>query len=260
MIFFSLLLLFGLENEVPFPIESPTENNFKNVRDVMLVTNFHPEPSIEHLLIKTEKNLDTVSYSDTKASIGLLRKRLGEEHRQGQISIDSIKSAFTNHLVNRIIPHWYGTPWSFGGHTAIPNQGEIACGYFISTTLRDMGIKLNRYKLAQKSPLDEAKAISCGSPIYSIIQESPEKAIAEIDNLTKEGLHFIGFDTGHVGFLLKQKGELFLIHSNYFSPVSVCIERIEESRAFKSFSKFHLVDISNNDILIQRWLDNGIVL
>ena len=52
----------------------------------------------------------------------------------------------------------------------------------------------------------------------------------------------------------------FLIHSNYLSPVSVCIETLKESRVFKSFTKFHLVAISHNDTLLQRWLDNGTVL
>lgn len=257
MLIFSFLLLLGFEYDMPYESETITENRTYNVR---LACDFNHVPSIDSLLVRTKKNKDTVSYSDTKTQIGILREHLGDGHKQGSISLDSIKAAFTNHLVNRIIPHWYGTPWSFGGHTATPNQGEIACGYFISTTLRDMGIKLNRYKLAQKSPIDEAKVISCGSPINSIIQENPEKAIEEIHKLTKEGLHFIGFDTGHVGYLLKQKGQLFLIHSNYYSPVSVCLERIEDSRAFKSFTKFHIVDISNNDVLIQRWLENGTVL
>jgi hypothetical protein len=65
---------------------------------------------------------------------------------------------------------------------------------------------------------------------------------------------------GHVGYLLKHKGQLFLIHSNYFSPGRVCIEPLKEAKVFNSFSTFHLVDISNNDVLIQRWLDNGMVL
>ena len=257
MIFFSILLFFGFMNEMPPIIESAAEHR---IADERLVPIFEAMLFNERLKLDLETDLDTISYADTKADVDQLRKRLNEGLRLGNISFDSIKAEFTNHLVYKIIPHWYGTPWSFEGHTALPNQGKIACGYFISTTLRDMGIKLNRYKLAQKSPIDEAKIISCGSVIYSVVQETPEKAFEEIDRLTKEGLHFIGFDKGHVGYLLKRKGELFLIHSNYLSPGSVCIEPLAESRVFKSFSKFHLVDISNNDLLLQLWLDNGTVL
>lgn len=257
MLLFSLLVLFGFESKIPpatisidrgtIVAEGPATHRATNIRNDSLKT-----------IPKTAK--DSVSYVERKANIGQLRKRLGEGLRTGDISLDSIKAVFTDHLVDKLIPHWYGTPWSFGGHTAVPNKGEIACGYFISTTLRDMGIKLNRYKLAQQSPIDEAKIISCGSEIYSVTQENPEKAFEEIDGLTKEGLHFIGFDKGHVGYLLKRKGELFLIHSNYFSPGSVCMEPLEDSRVFQSFSKFHLVDISNNDMLIKLWLDNAVIL
>jgi hypothetical protein len=201
-----------------------------------------------------------VSYIDTKLAAKALRLRLREDLRNGIISFDQVKKDFTHQLVKEIIPHWYGTPWSFGGHTSVPNQGEIACGYFISTTLRDMDMKLNRYALAQKSPIDEAKMISCGSDILSVVQETPEKAFEEIDRLTQEGLYFIGFDEGHVGYLLKRDGELLLIHSNYFSPVSVCMEKLEESRVFDRFTSFHLVDISHNEALLKRWLENGSVL
>ena len=62
-----------------------------------------------------------------------------------------------------------------------------------------------------------------------------------------------------MGYLLKRKGELLLIHSNYFSPVSVCMETLAESRVFKRFTTFHLVAISDNDSLLQRWLDNTAV-
>ena len=257
MLLFSLLVLFGFESKIP-----PTTISINKDKIVAegSATNRATNIRNDSLKIIPKKEKDSVSYVERKANIGQLRKRLGEGLRTGDISLDSIKVVFTDHLVDKIIPHWYGTPWSFGGHTAVPNKGEIACGYFISTTLRDMGIKLNRYKLAQQSPIDEAKIISCGSEIYSVIQENPEKAFQEIDDLTKEGLHFIGFDKGHVGYLLKWKGELFLIHSNYFSPGSVCMEPLEESRVFKSFSKFHLVDISNNDVLIKLWLDNAVIL
>lgn len=257
MLFFFILLFLGFMNEMPPKIESAAEHRISAER---LEPIFEDIVYNEQLHLDLEMDLDTISYEDTKADADQLRKRLSEGLRLGKISFDSIKAEFTNHLVDKIIPHWYGTPWSFEGHTALPNQGKIACGYFISTTLRDMGMKLNRYKLAQKSPIDEAKIISCGLVIKSVLEETPEKAFEEIDRLTKEGLHFIGFDKGHVGYLLKRKGKLFLIHSNYLSPGAVCIEPLAESRVFQSFSIFHLVDISNNERLLQLWLDNGTVL
>jgi hypothetical protein len=259
MLLISLLLSLGFINEIPPKTEKETGVNNDTIKVFPPLENRDVK---EQILIEFKTNLDSIanSYASTKLNANELRLQLKENLKQGTISFEDIRTAFTNQLVDKIIPHWYGTPWSFGGHTTVPNQGKIACGYFISTTLRDMGLNLNRFTLAQKSPIDEAKMISCGAKINSVVQETPEKAIETIDNLTKEGLYFIGFDEGHVGYLLKREGELFLIHSNYLIPVAVCIETLKEARVFKRFSKFHLVAISHNDDLLQRWLDNSTVM
>ena len=260
MLFFSLLLSLGFINEMPAKIEKVAPFYCLVIEKPLPIAETRSFNEGVTLEFKTDLDSIADSYASAKVDADQLRLRLKEGIRLGTISFDNIRTAFTNQLVDKIIPHWYGTPWSFGGHTAIPNQGKIACGYFISTTLRDMGINLNRYKLAQKSPIDEAKMISCGSVINKVVQDTPEKAFEDIDYLTKEGLYFIGFDEGHVGYLLKREGELFLIHSNYLSPVSVCMETLKESRVFKRFTKFHLVAISHNDTLLQHWLDNNAVL
>jgi len=259
MLFFSLLLSLGFTSEVPPTIDKETVYVHIAEKPLPIV---ETRSFKEGVTIAFKTDLDSIAdaYARAKVDVGQLRLRLKEGLRLGTISFDNIKTAFANQLVDKIIPNWYGTPWSFGGHTAIPNQGKIACGYFISTTLRDMGINLNRYTLAQKSPIDEAKMISCGSVINKVVQDTPEKVLEEIDRLTEEGLYFIGFDEGHVGYLLKREGELFLIHSNYLSPGSVCMETLKESRVFARFTKFHLVAISHNVTLLQRWLDNSPVL
>ena len=259
MLFVSLLLSLGFINEIPPKIDKVAVHSYAVEKPLPIVENMSFKEGVP-FEFKTDLDSIAVSYASTKVEAGQLRLRLKEDLRLGTISFENIKTAFTNQLVDKIIPHWYGTPWSYGGHTAIPNQGKIACGYFISTTLRDMGINLNRYTLAQKSPIDEAKMISCGSVINKVVQDTPEKALEKIDRLTKEGLYFIGFDKGHVGYLLKREGELFLIHSNYLSPVSVCMETLKESQVFKRFTTFHIVAISHNDALLQRWLDNGALL
>jgi len=252
-----LILLGGLQNEplhqvdpsVPesrtLPIASPT---------------FWGKIMVEPETSDFDNDADTVSYAATKIRIGLLRTRLHYDLNKNRIDLDSVKQVFGDRLINHVIPYWYGTGWSFGGHTSVPKEGKIACGYFVSTTLNDMGLKLDRYKLAQKSPIDEAKALSCGTEITTIAHEDPEQALAQINAHIKKGVYFIGFDTGHVGFLVKKKGKLFLVHSNYLSPVSVCIEPLETAKVFKTFTKFHLVDISNNEKLIEKWLNNDVVL
>jgi len=245
---------------------------------VLLLTNTQkPDTSSEILLVDNERkektegdlecpvewadinvNIDAGprSYTDAKIQMYSMKKELGAQFRAGAVSLDSVKEVFTENLLNTIIPYWYGTTWSFEGHTAIPNKGEIACGYLISTTLKDMGLMLNRYKLAQKGPLDEALTIGCGSVVTTLVTKNTEDALESIDLLVKEGIYFIGFDAGHVGYLVKRKEGLYLIHSNYLHPGEVQIECLEESRVFQSFSVFHIVDISNNEFLLVRWLNS----
>lgn len=207
-----------------------------------------------------QEQSDSLSYTATKSQIDLLRGRLRNDLSENRIDMDSVKRTFSDRLMHQIIPYWYGTPWSFGGHTSTPRKGKIACGYFVSTTLNDMGLNFDRYKLAQMSPIDEAKAISCGTEIKTISDGDPDQALVAIDQFVKEGVYFIGFDTGHVGFLIKEKNTLYLVHSNYFSPISVCIEPLATARVFNTFTKFHLVDISHNERLIKKWLNNEVVL
>ncbi|NHF61404.1 hypothetical protein FK220_018770 [Flavobacteriaceae bacterium TP-CH-4] len=254
---FIALLLFGSWNGMlpeSHPLESlPLGNtNMVNPAGALMAVDTRP--------LDTKKDPDSLSYGEMKTGIANLRKSLAENFREGTVTMDSIQEKFVENLVDNIIPYWLDTPWSFEGHTAVPKHGKIACGYFISTTLRDMGLRLNRYKLAQKGPLDEAKALSCGEKIYSVVEMDPEKAFSEIDRITKDGIYFIGFDKGHVGYVLKRNSALYLVHSNYLYPALVRIESLKDSRVFQSYTTFHLVAISNNSTLMQRWLDNSTIL
>lgn len=62
-------------------------------------------------------------------------------------------------LSTRVYSHWKGTPWDFNGYINTPGKGVIACGYFVSTTLKHVGVKINRYKMAQQSALNEVKTL-----------------------------------------------------------------------------------------------------
>ncbi|MFS4418245.1 hypothetical protein [Maribacter sp. 2307ULW6-5] len=205
----------------------------------------------------TERSLG--SYDDEKKAGKELAHHLKTVAGHRTLESHQVGQRFTAHLVNRIFPHWYGTEWTFNGHTAVPKKGSIACGYFVSTTLRDMGLNLNRYHMAQKGPLDEAQMISSGSAITTITAQTAQEAMDALDAYAEEGLYFIGFDKGHVGFLLKEKGQLSLIHSNYLWPVSVVSEPLEKAAILNKFSTYHLVPITHNPGLMQKWLAGTIV-
>lgn len=193
----------------------------------------------------------TTSYTSTRASIKKERQQLLAQ----KLSSDSLSIIFKTALLNKIIPYWEGTPWAFEGHISQPHTGEIACGYFVSTTLQHIGLNLNRYHLAQQSPINEAKTLAIDTSAVQTFSEASSLAnIVAIQNYLKEGIHFIGFDQSHVGYILKEKNQLYIIHSNYMDNIGVQIEPIQQSAVFQSYDIFHIVPLSTNEALLDYWV------
>ncbi len=211
---------------------------------------FHTDDKTGFFDLKLKED-SSLTYQKTKKDISQIRFDLSNN----SISEDSLSNLFTDLLVNKIIPYWYQTKWSFEGHTAQPKKGEIACGYFVSTTLKDMGLNINRYKLAQQSPINEARTLSLSTPVIEINKPSTIENINELKLKMKEGIYFIGFDQSHVGYILKKNDRLYLIHSNYINSKGVEIEVIEESVVFSSYNKFYLVELSTNRELLKTWIN-----
>ena len=194
------------------------------------------------------------NYSITKSivkkqriSLSKLYSKLSDSAQKNSF-LDSASQLFDSLLLNRIVPYWYGTEWDFNGHTSKPNVGKIACGYFVSTTLRDMGLNLNRYELAKKGPEDEANSVAISQAYTSV---TPSDSINEKLNSIPNGLYFVGLDN-HVGYLYKEKGNTYFLHSNYIAN-KVMIEPTTTSVAFES-STYFISMISGNRLLMEKWL------
>lgn len=201
-----------------------------------------------------------LSYISLKSDINISRKQLAQSYKisaNKSETLNQIRNKFTAHLVSEIIPQWYGTKWSFDGYSETPKSGSIACGYFVSTTLRDVGLNINRYKLAQKAPYHEAEAIACGTSIETLQDKSKEELKAYFIKNKKDGLYFIGLDF-HVGFILKEGQNIYFIHSNYINNSGPIKEKINDSRVMKS-SVYHFCNITHNDVLLKKWLNNEVV-
>ena len=206
------------------------------------------------LLIITVSN-----YSTTRLKVEKEREILKEKYiKQANKSqtLEEARKQLTEYLYQDVFNHWYATKWSFEGHTETPKQGTIACGYFVSTTLRDVGFNLNRYKLAQKSPEEEAKSIACGTTIEKL-QNVTKQELKKYFLKQKDGIYFIGLDF-HVGYIYKNNQEVHFIHSNYIDNKGVMKETIENSKAIVS-SKYFIASITHNDNLIKKWLLKEIV-
>lgn len=194
------------------------------------------------------------TYAEAKAKAQRQRTELAGAFRRGAIGLDSAGRVFAETLLNGIVPHWYGTPWSFEGHTEKPGDGKIACGYFISTTLLHAGVRLNRYRLAQQNPETEAKAVAMGDSVSVFRGNWLKKVAPALQTTLQDGLYFAGLGGSHVVYLLKRRGDLFVLHSNYTYPAQVLIEPAGERSVISNYSEFFIVPVSGNNRLIEAWL------
>ncbi|MCB0397844.1 MAG: hypothetical protein KDD36_14425 [Flavobacteriales bacterium] len=214
--------------------------------------------------------IDTTAYGLRITPIGkyisakqeCVSKRQLLQTRYKSATTDSTRSVITaeagrvltEQLINRIFPFWYGTAWDFNGITDVPGEGEIACGYFVSTTLKHAGLNVNRYKLAQKSAYTGSRCLSINDDMKIIRNKSPEQMVDFAKDEVRDGLYTVGLDY-HVGFLLIRNKEVFFIHSSYLNREGVMIEKAQDSPAFAS-NTYILVSITHNAPLLEKWLMN----
>ena len=86
-------------------------------------------------------------YQVLKDSVSTLRKIYKAQYQQSINKTEVIKLArasFIKLLEKDFFTIWNGTQWDFYGTTQVPQKGKIACGYFVTTVLRDMGVKIDR--------------------------------------------------------------------------------------------------------------------
>lgn len=166
---------------------------------------------------------------------------------------DSIMSLnFFTIMTDSVFPSWMGTKWDYNGISNIPGKGMIACGYFVTTTLKHVGFNLNRYKLAQQAASTVIQVLCDSSRLYSY---SVDAAIKKLKGLGNNKLYVVGLDY-HVGFIAVKNNEVFFIHSDYFKG-EVLKEKAQNSKAFKNTSAYVFGEITNNKELFNKW-KNGI--
>ena len=201
-----------------------------------------------------ETKADELDYDSTLALLASQKTTLKNALSQSQISIDSVGQYFCHTLVNDIIPYWYGTTWDFNGHTDRPNEGLIACGYFVSTTLRHFDLKVNRFKLAQQASLNILKSLACDTKIYSYSNPDKTKMLEELKSSLEEGIYVVGL-SNHVGFLYLKENEIYFLHSTFLTPGEVIAEIAEKSDAFMWSDVYYIGSVSNNPTLLKKWLN-----
>jgi hypothetical protein len=198
---------------------------------------------------------NTSTYSQQIDAICKTQNRLNAVYKGGvkirqDKCVSASKAYIYTQLIDTIFPSWYGTEWDFNGYSNLPKKGQIACGYFVTTTLKHIGFNLNRYKLAQQYSHSIVNTL-CNN--VQFVRNNDTAKLFNYINNKKDQLYIVGLDN-HVGFISKEKDGIYFIHSSYLDPIAVIKEKASQSEALLSSNLFVLGHFSDNDTIIKSWL------
>ena len=200
---------------------------------------------------------DAASYDVLCEQLRIWRVELAERHKRARTA--EVKATIENearivleHMLPAMMRCWIGTKWDFNGTAAKPGEGKIACGYFVSTVLRDAGLEVNRFRLAQQASsniiltfIDEADTTRAYNQKYEIfiagMAESPV------------GVYICGLDT-HVGFVINRSDGFRFIHSSGSAPHEVVDESPEDAGVLQRSKDRMLGNLTANRGFIRTWL------
>lgn len=166
--------------------------------------------------------------------------------------LGSTEGLLTHMLVDSLLPYWEGTRWSFGGYTARPRHGSIACGYFVTTILRDAGFDIDRIRAGQMGAINLIHKLVDEKNVARNYRMSTQQLSQYVLN-KGEGVYLLGLDE-HIGFVVYKNGEMNFVHSSKLQPACVKTEPLLKSRSV-SGSKYKIVGaITQDEALLRKWL------
>ena len=149
-----------------------------------------------------------------------------------------------------LVPAWFGTPWEFYGTSEQPGKGTIACGYFVSTVLRDAGLRVPRVLLAQQASEHIVQTLTPEPRIVRLRNLSQEEVVRQA-RARGDGLYVIGLDF-HVGFLHIEGASARFCHSSYLGARVVVCEKAEDAPAMGS--SYYVIGDALGDERVVDWL------
>ncbi|WP_338768361.1 hypothetical protein WAF17_07650 [Bernardetia sp. ABR2-2B] len=196
------------------------------------------------------------SYSDYKillSEIKIKQDALKKEYKKAKTDsekekiLEKAQKIFENSF-EQVCKYWYGTKWSYSGTTQIPGKGKIACGYFVTTILRDLGYPIERIKMAQAASETLIRKTVDKKFIKLKVNADFGDFMEEVEEMG-DGIYILGLDT-HTGFLFIDGSSTHFIHSS-----NGILKGVRNQMAFSSNtirkSKYRVA----GQIQVERWLE-----
>lgn len=196
-------------------------------------------------------------YNDLIQEILLKREEYKRVFNNSDLTIrDSIiieaRKYLLESITENIFDYWYGTKWDFNGTSRIPKKGKIACGYFVTNVLTDVGFNIPRIKWAQSASEVFIKKLSPNN-----IKRFSDRPISDIESYlrkTGNGIYLVGLDC-HVGFIVVLDKTSHFVHSNYYMPeIGVMSQTINSCNPLNG-SKYRIIGKLLSDEMIINWIN-----
>lgn len=155
-------------------------------------------------------------------------------------------------IARQLLPAWTGTPWDYNGTSQQPGVGSIACGYFVTTVLRDAGFRIDRAGLA-RLPAEQLIRSVCESTDVTRFSDAPAPEFVAAVQRQGTGLFLVGLDY-HVGFLVNDGRELRFVHSTVVGSGEVVDEPALVSIPLVH-SRYRVVGRLLGDRSVKAWLE-----
>lgn len=202
----------------------------------------------------TATAIQAKEYESVLHSITVKQKKFSGQRNRSET--DTISSQWVDFWIETIgtdlYEAWKGTAWDFNGHTSKPHQGSIACGYFVTTILSDMGMSINRIKLSTYPSMQMMKAICPDQKIQNLSNLGMEEFDARLTGIGKS-VYIIGLDF-HTGIIVSDETGNWFIHSNYIKRQGVIKEAVLASAALRASRTRWIVSLTSSKTAMNNWL------
>ena len=202
-----------------------------------------------------KKPASKIDYAELKTQIKnaqqTYRADYASANSEGKDSIVNIARNYVlKTICDDIFNQWYGTPWTFHGHTKQPGTGSIACGYFVNTVLSDAGFNIPGDAWSQLA--SETFIVKLTKDLKRYTQ-TPISKVKDYVASRGDGLYLVGLDC-HVGFIYVKGNDVKFVHSNYYQrEIGVMAEDLDTKNPLRD-SKYRVLGKLLDDKMMENWI------
>lgn len=192
-----------------------------------------------------------------KEEVERWRKDLAARHAKAKTPAEKEQVLVeTRRFLEKVMPEmmrcWLGTQWNFHGTSEVPGQGNIACGYFVATVLRDAGFRVDRYKLAQQPSQNILRSFLPRESLNLRVGVPYETYAAEM-RASEPGIRIVGLDS-HVAFMVTGPDGFRFIHSSGSKPWCVVDEGEKDAEVLRRSNYRVQGSLTADREVLRRWL------